>query len=138
MNSARNNTERQRNGGLPVAIRRTVAGLAPAQVATLKGWLIRDGLTYQQVQVKMMERFGFKFASGTLSNFYQGRVQPGKAVPASRPVLEIEIESAAPVQVRIVSSEAYLKFKAGSKQRFHRCRADKKSFTVMPFRKLRK
>ena len=93
--------------------------LTPRQRQTLKLWLIRDKLTYDQARAKMVERFSVSLSSGTLNHFWNDYCRPAAPPPHNRhrPVLlDVIIQSTRPIRVRVLETKARLRFKVGTQR----------------------
>jgi hypothetical protein len=127
------------NGRRMVANRSKLRELTPAQSAALKRWLLKDGISYQAARARMVKKFGIALSPATLSRLWSRLVRPGKpaSVSSRQPIFELEIESAAPVRVRVLASQARLKFRPMRAQRIRR-NAEDRTLMIFPFKPLRK
>lgn len=110
--------------------------LKPAQKAALRSWLVNEKITYETAMARMLHCFGVKVSQGTISQWWNKIVMPGNRRSPRKhvPLFEFEIKSASPVQVRIFSSQARLRFKAGYSQIIKRNKY-KKFVEFYPFKR---
>jgi hypothetical protein len=90
--------------------------LTPTQVKSLRRWLIRDRLTYDQARAKLRERFGVSLSIGTICRFwylYCQDVKPPMHEWKPRCFLDVILQSARPIRVRILENNSRLSFKVG-------------------------
>jgi hypothetical protein len=90
--------------------------LTPTQVKSLRRWLIRDRLTYDQARAKLLEQFGVSFSTGTVFRFWYSYCQDVKPSPPDRRprvFLDVILHSTRPVHLVIKENNSRLRFKVG-------------------------
>jgi hypothetical protein len=97
--------------------RRIRDNLDPLQVEQLKDWLIKECLTYEQAQARLLERFRLKVASGTLSKFWYDECQPAEETPKEKEssgiLLDVIVQSKSPIRLTILKNGSRLALKVG-------------------------
>ena len=76
-----------------------IRALTPVQRETLLRWLSEDKVIYAVAKARLQKDFGVVLAISTISRFWQAQVQPNRPAQDADVLLDVVIQSAAPVRL---------------------------------------
>lgn len=85
--------------------------LPPRQKSVLKSWLIKEGVTYREVQKRLLESFGVPISPAALCRFWQREcLSPAAAKKIEKSpdvLLDVILESRRPVRLKILRRQLH-------------------------------
>jgi hypothetical protein len=89
--------------------------LPPRQLAALKRWLFKDGLTYSRIVARLFDEFGVKTNVGSICRFWQkhsaaptAAQMVAQAAEDNKILLDVVLQSSRPIRLRIIRNQLAL------------------------------
>lgn len=97
--------------GNPRNVRKSkLKSLPPHQLAALNKWLFKDELTYDQIKIRLWEKYGVKISRPSIGTFWKRHCRPAtRAHTEIDPVLlDVILRTTRPIRLTILSNQLNL------------------------------
>jgi len=84
--------------------------LPPPQLAALNKWLFKDGITYDQIKIRLWEKYGVKISRPSIGTFWKRHCRPAtRAHIEENPVLlDVILRTTRPIRLTILRNQLNL------------------------------